>query len=73
MRTCWYIVIEAMGAWWVDCEGKAYGPFDSDETARTEARRIALAYGDEARRPEVWAAEPDGTHRRIWAGPPPIG
>jgi hypothetical protein len=70
MRTCWYIVIEAMGAWWVDCEGKAFGPFDSEEIARSEAPRIALAYGDETRRAEVWATEPNGP-RRIWAGPLP--
>jgi len=71
MKTCWYVVIEAMGAWWVDCEGKAYGPFETDREARREALRIAMAYGDETRQSQVWISEPDGRPRRIWVGPPP--
>jgi hypothetical protein len=72
MRTCWYIVIESMGQWWVDCEGDAYGPFDNDEIARIEACRIAMSSSDEdGRRAEVWAVEPDGSHRRIWRAQQP--
>lgn len=69
MQTCWFIVIESMGQWWVDCEGKAYGPFATPDEARIEAVRIAIAYGDESRRSEVFIADPDGTPRRIWAAP----
>lgn len=72
MKTCWFIVIESMGAWWVDCEGKAYGPFESKDQAQLEATRIAVTYGDAGRRSEVFVADPDGTHRRIWAAPDPI-
>jgi hypothetical protein len=71
MKTCWFIVIESMGSWWVDCEGKAYGPFETREEAQGEAKRIALAYGDETRRSQVYSAEPDGSHRLIWSGPTP--
>lgn len=71
MKTCWFIVIESMGAWWVDCEGKAYGPFDSRTEAEGEAKRIALAYGDETRRSQVYAAGENGSHRLIWSGPIP--
>ena len=69
MRTCWFIVIESMGIWWVDCEGKAYGPFTSKDEAKIEAIRIAITYGDADRRSEVFATEADGTPRRIWAAP----
>ena len=71
MKTCWFIVIESMGLWWVDCEGKAYGPFETREEAEGEAKRIALTYGDDARRSQVFAAEENGTHRLIWSGPVP--
>jgi hypothetical protein len=69
MQSCWFIVIESMGQWWVDCEGKAYGPFASRDEAQIEAVRIAITYGDRSRRSEVFVSEPDGTHRRIWAAP----
>jgi hypothetical protein len=69
MQTCWFIVIESMGSWWVDCEGKAYGPFTSKDEAQIEAVRIAITYGDADRRSEVFISEPDGTPRRIWAAP----
>lgn len=71
MKTCWFIVIESMGSWWVDCEGKAYGPFDSREDAQSEARRIAITYGDGERRSEVFAPTDQGSHRLIWKGPLP--
>jgi hypothetical protein len=69
MQTCWFIVIEAMGQWWVDCEGKAYGPFESADEAKMEAVRIAVAYGDEGRRSEVFITEQGRAPRRIWAAP----
>lgn len=72
MKTCWFIVIESMGDWWVDCEGKAYGPFDSRSEAEGEAKRIAMAYGDATRRSQVYAAEENGAHRLIWSGPNPV-
>jgi hypothetical protein len=72
MQTCWYIVIEALDAWWVDCEGKAFGPFESEVEARMSAPRIALTYGDETRQSEVWVTERDGRRNRIWVGPPPV-
>lgn len=71
MKTCWFIVIESMGEWWVDCEGKAYGPFESRADAEAEAKYIALTYGDETRRSQVFAAEENGGHRLIWSGPAP--
>ncbi len=71
MRTCWFIIFESMGSWWVDCEGKAYGPFHSDDEARSEAKRIAVTFGDETRRSQIYAASGGGGHRLIWSGPAP--
>ena len=71
MKTCWFIVIESMGSWWVDCEGKAYGPFESRDDAQSQARRIAMTYGDDGRRSEVFAPTDQGSHRLIWKGPVP--
>lgn len=73
MKTCWFIVIESMGSWWVDCEGKSYGPFETRAEAEGEAKRIALTYGDETRRSQVFAAGENGSHRLIWSGPLPAG
>jgi hypothetical protein len=69
MLTCWFIVIESMGQWWVDCEGKAYGPFAGPDEAKIEAIRIAITFREEGRRSEVFIAEPDGRPRRIWVAP----
>ena len=71
MKTCWFIVIESMGSWWVDCEGKSYGPFETRDDAQGEARRIAITYGDEGRRSEVFVPTDDGSHRLVWKGPVP--
>lgn len=73
MQTCWFIVIQSMGQWWVDCEGKAYGPFETADEAKIEAIRIAITYGDDSRRSEVFVSEPGGGPRRIWAAPLPRG
>ncbi len=71
MRTCWFVVIESVGHWWVDCEGKTYGPFEGEREARTDAVRIAQAYGDPRRQSVVYAPEPSHHHEPIWAGPLP--
>ncbi|HEY0920954.1 hypothetical protein [Devosia sp.] len=71
MRTCWFVVIESVGRWWVDCEGKTYGPFDREQEARAGAVRIAQAYGDPDRQSVVYAPEASRHHAPIWTGPAP--
>lgn len=66
MRTCWFIVIESTGRWWVDCEGKAYGPMSSEQEARAEAVRIARTYGDPKRQSIVYAPDRAKGHVAIW-------
>ena len=67
MRTCWFIVLESVGQWWIDCEGKAYGPFKSNEEAQSESRKVAMAYGDPDRISLVFAPGRDGRQRLIWS------
>ena len=71
MKSCWFVVIRTPSAWWVDCEGKAYGPFEDRDEAQSQARRIAMTYGDDGRRSEVFAPTDQGSHRLIWKGPVP--
>jgi hypothetical protein len=71
MKTCWFVVIQANGAWWVDCEGRAYGPFGAKDQALQHAREIAVTYADPARRSDIWAPTSEGKLELIWSGPPP--
>ena len=73
MKTCWFVVIHANGAWWVDCEGRAYGPFASNDQAREYAQKIAVTFADPSRRSEVWAPGEQGKLKLIWSGADPKG
>lgn len=46
---CLYIVIPYRNRWWVDCEGKAHGPFSSQEMAGRSAIEIARIFGESDR------------------------
>ena len=71
MATCWFIVIESRGAWWVDCEGHAYGPLENKDEAIRYARKIAEIYGDPKRQALVWAPQREAKPELIWSGPKP--
>src|SRR5690606_17892476 len=71
MRTCWFIVIKSRGSWWIDREGKAYGPIDDVEEAVNYACKIAETYGDPERQSEVWVPGPAGRHVLHWRGAAP--
>lgn len=72
MKTCWFIVIKTPSAWWVDCEGKAYGPFSSREDAAENAVRLAEAYGDPGRRSDVYVPDETAKLKLVWSsGPQP--
>jgi hypothetical protein len=70
MKSCWFVVIQTPSAWWVDCEGKAYGPFDTREAAADEAIRLAQAFGDPARRSDVYVPDDSNKLRLVWSEPP---
>ena len=71
MRTCWFIVIKSRGSWWVDREGRAYGPLDDVEEAIHYARKVAETQADPERRSEVWVPGPLGRPVLYWRGPEP--
>jgi hypothetical protein len=68
MQTCWFVVIRSNDKWWVDCEGKAYGPFANRDDATTEGTVLARTFGDSRRRAEVWAPDDAGRMKRLWIG-----
>lgn len=68
MKTCWFLVVEAKGQWWVDCEGKSYGPFETADHATSNAIRFGEIFGDAGRQSQVWAPDDTGRMRRVWTG-----
>ena len=59
MRTNWFVVIRVGDDWWIDNEGRAFGPFSSKDAACSASSRIAELFGDESRRSQIYW--PDGT------------
>jgi hypothetical protein len=47
MSTSWFIVVFSNGQWWVDHEGKPYGPYASAEEASEGAIRLAQFIRDD--------------------------
>jgi hypothetical protein len=67
MNTCWFVVIQSRGAWWIDCEGKSYGPFTSRNDAKEAAVTIAKTFGDRTRRSLVFAPDDEGKQHLVWS------
>lgn len=67
MKTCWFVVIFSNDRWWIDCEGKPYGPFEDQRAAEDDAVRLAVTFGDPARRSLVYAPDKHGTLRLLWS------
>jgi len=70
MKSCWFVVIRTPSAWWVDCEGKAYGPFETREEAADNAVHLAQAFGDPGRRSDVFVPDDDEKLQMVWSGMP---
>lgn len=71
MNTCWFVVIRSRGSWWVDCEGKSYGPFNDQDEAEQNAVTIAETFGDPSRQSLVYAPDDAGKLRVIWSADTP--
>ncbi|HEY4202634.1 MAG TPA: hypothetical protein VGM83_18945 [Devosiaceae bacterium] len=54
------IVIRSRHSWWVDWEGRPYGPMQTVEEAIASARRLISLYGEESRRYEIYAPDEHG-------------
>ena len=68
MKTRWFLVIWSSGHWWVDCEGRSFGPFDGAEEATVAAVRYAEVFSDNERDSQVWSPDDVGRMRQVWAG-----
>lgn len=66
--TCLYLVLESRGAWWVDREGKALGPYETRDEAESGAFHLIDVFGDPARPIEVWSRDDTGKMRLLWKG-----
>ena len=67
MRTRWFLVIYSVNRWWVDCEGKSFGPFEDADEATAGAVRYAEIFSDGSRQSQVWAPAGDGRMRQVWS------
>lgn len=65
--TAIYIVFQSLNRWWVDFEGKAYGPFNDPEDARKSGIEIARIFGDETRMREVVVMRDGRGHDVVWS------
>ena len=62
-----FTVIRSRDLWWVDCEGKAYGPFENVADARLNAIRFAEVFADPTRQSQVFALDESGRLHMIWS------
>lgn len=67
MARALYVVIFSRDSWWVDFEGRAYGPFGTREVAATEARQLAQFSAHSGRSSEVLVPDDSGRHKVVWA------
>ena len=66
MASALFVVIQSRNNWWVDFEGRAYGPFPSREEAAEEARHQAQYSAHSGRESEVLVPDDSGRHRVVW-------
>src|SRR5690606_18928239 len=61
-----YIVLFSRGKWWVDFEGRAFGPFSSKNTATMEAISLARFVAHTGKVAEVRAPDGNGHFPVEW-------
>lgn len=69
MKTRWFLVVRSADRWWVECEGKSFGPFEDIDEATHNAIRYAQVFVDEVRQSQVWAPDATGRMRQVWTQP----
>lgn len=67
MAKALYLVLLSQNNWWVDLEGKAFGPFTSRENAALEARSMARFQAHSGRESEVLVPDAAGKYWVIWS------
>ncbi|RUT32961.1 hypothetical protein EMQ25_07480 [Arsenicitalea aurantiaca] len=66
MAKALYIVLQSRGQWWIDLEGRAFGPFANREAARREAIDLAKFLSHTGRSSEVMVPDEEGAYRLVW-------
>lgn len=66
MTTAIYIVIFARGAWWVDLDGRSYGPYETCEQATGAAMARATEASQGGGRSEVRVSGPGHDNELIY-------
>lgn len=66
MPSLLYVVIESREKWWVDLEGKAYGPYASKEQAIEEGRSLARFAAHSGKHSELLAQNDGGRYIVLW-------
>ena len=64
--TCHYIVVRIGEAWWVDVEGKPFGPWESRDHAVSASKKLIEAFADDTRPADIWAPADDDRMERVW-------
>ena len=62
----WYLVVESMGKWWVDCEGRNFGPFEELSEATDGAIRLAEVFGEPEKQLQVMVPDGSGHFEIAW-------
>lgn len=67
VSSCLYIVLQVGGEWWVDREGKSYGPCETQQDAEDAAIKLIELFGDPARPAQLWSPGKDGRVHLVWS------
>jgi len=63
-----YLIVYALQNWWIDIDGRSFGPFFDKETAMLDAIEMARKFGDPGVQIELWAPDEGGRNRVMWKG-----
>ena len=66
MPSSLYVVIESMGKWWVDLEGKSHGPYASKAIAIDEGASLARFAAHSGKHSELLAQNETGRYVVLW-------
>ena len=66
LKTRWFLVIKSVDNWWVDLEGRSFGPFSSADAARDSAISYAQIFYDSERCSQVFVPDNTGRLQIVW-------
>ena len=66
MARALFVVIKSQGSWWVDFEGKAFGPQQTMDQAVESGMELARYCAHTGRRTELLAPDAGGRYSVLW-------